>query len=426
MPIDVRYVGTCSIVRADDGFDATVARMLGATVSALAARRAVTAFVLDLTDVSPVQPAAMAALWAALDVGTIPVAVVNARLSARRIARRWSGRHLLVFPTVAAAVEALAPPAATTGAPLVEGLRHEALLYDGSEQFVDSVLPFVTAALEADEPVLVAVGADKAERLRGALGADAGAVVFGDMEAIGRNPARILPAWLDFVAAHGDGRPLHGIGEVAWPEPRASEIVEALHHEALLNVAFAGRPPWSLVCPYDTTALPPQVIAAARRCHPLVVTGGVHETSEEHLRDPWPSSPFEGPLPPPAGDVVELSFDGRSLPAVARLAARRADDLGLGPAQVRDLARAVAEVATNSVVHGGGRGQARVWGEDGAVVVEVRDRGHLTEPMLGRIRPTHGAAAERGLWLANQLCDLVQIRSSATDGTVVRLHVVAR
>ena len=426
MSIDVRYVGTCSVVRVDDRFDATVARMLGATVTSLAARRAVTAFVLDLTDVSPIQPAAMAALWAALDVGSVPVAVVNARLSARKIARRWSGRHLLVFPTVAGAVEAFAPPAAAPGAPLVEGLRHEALLYDGSEQFVDSVLPFVTAALEADEPVLVAVGADKAERLRGALGADAGAVTFGDMEAIGRNPARILPAWLDFVATHGGGRPLHGVGEVAWASPRASELVEGLHHEALLNVAFADLPPWSLLCPYDTAALPPQVIEAARRCHPLVLAGGVHRTSEEHLRDPWPASPFEGTLPPPGGDVVELAFDGTSLPAVARLAARRADELGLSPAQVRDLARAVAEVATNSVAHGGGRGAVRVWGEEGAVVVEVRDGGHLTDPLLGRVRPRHGADAERGLWLVNQLCDLVQIRSSAAEGTVVRLHVVAR
>jgi anti-sigma regulatory factor (Ser/Thr protein kinase) len=203
-------------------------------------------------------------------------------------------------------------------------------------------------------------------------------------------------------------------------------VVEVLRHEALLNVAFADRPPWTLVCPYDTTALPPEVIRAARRCHPLVVSGGVHRTSDEHLRDPWPESPFEGTLPPPVGDVVERSFDGSSLADVARLAARRADELGLSPTQVRDLARAVAEVATNSVVHGGGRGRVRVWGEDGAAVVEVCDQGHVTDPLLGRVRPRHGADAERGLWLVNQLCDLVQIRSSAAEGTVVRLHVVAR
>ena len=423
MSIDVRYVGTCSVVRVDDRFDATVARLLAGTVNGLVGRRAVTAFVLDLSEVSPIQPAAMAALWAALDVGSAPVAVVNARLSARKIARRWSGRHLLVFPTVAAAVEALTAAAATTtGA----RFRHEALLYDGSEQFVDSVLPFVTAALEADEPVLVAVGADKGDRLRRALGADAGAVTFGDMEGLGRNPARILPFWLDFAASHGDDRIVHGIGEPAWSTPRASEWVELFHQEALLNVAFGDRAPWSLLCPYDTSALPSEVIAGARRSHPLVASGGVHRRSDEHVRDPWPASPFEGALPPPAGDVVELAFDARSLHAVTGLTARRADELGLSPTQIRDLARAVAEVTANSVAHGGGRGRVRVWGEDGAVVVEVRDDGHVTEPMLGRVRPRQGADAERGLWLVNQLCDLVQIRSSATDGTVVRLHVVAR
>ena len=38
------------------------------------------------------------------------------------------------------------------------------------------------------------------------------------METLGRNPARIISAWHDFVAAHGGaGRPLRGIGEPIWP-----------------------------------------------------------------------------------------------------------------------------------------------------------------------------------------------------------------
>ena len=37
----------------------------------------------------------------------------------------------------------------------------------------------------------------------------------------------------------------------------------------------------------------------------------------------------------------------------------------------------------------------------------------------GRMAPTPAA---RGLWLANRLCDLVQVRSGE-QGTVVRLHV---
>ena len=39
-------------------------------------------------------------------------------------------------------------------------------------------------------------------------------VAFADMANVGANPARIIPAWSDFVASHsGSGRPLRGIGE---------------------------------------------------------------------------------------------------------------------------------------------------------------------------------------------------------------------
>jgi len=43
----------------------------------------------------------------------------------------------------------------------------------------------------------------------------------------------------------------------------------------------------------------------------------------------------------------------------------------------------------------------------------------FTEPLAGRLPPGPGGSA--GLWLANQLCELVQI-SATPEGTAVRLH----
>jgi anti-sigma regulatory factor (Ser/Thr protein kinase) len=84
---------------------------------------------------------------------------------------------------------------------------------------------------------------------------------------------------------------------------------------------------------------------------------------------------------------------------------------------------AANEVATNSLVHGGGRGTLRAWLGDGSMVCEFRDAGHIAgQPLIGRVQPEAGQIGGHGLWLANQLCDLVQVRSSA-DGTVVRLHM---
>jgi anti-sigma regulatory factor (Ser/Thr protein kinase) len=111
-----------------------------------------------------------------------------------------------------------------------------------------------------------------------------------------------------------------------------------------------------------------------------------------------------------------------SLGEVRHLVARGAESAGIRPNRVEDLVLSVSEVAANSIRHGGGRGWLRTWETDGSFVCEVRDRGIVTDPLVGRTTPRHDAAKGRGLWLANQLCDLVQLRSSV-HGTEVRLHM---
>lgn len=96
----------------------------------------------------------------------------------------------------------------------------------------------------------------------------------------------------------------------------------------------------------------------------------------------------------------------------ARLAAERAEELLL----------AVNEIATNSLTHTGRGGTLRIWQAHGALVCEVHDSGHIPDPLAGRHIPTPHALHGRGLWIVNQLCDLVEIRSDG-DGTTVRMHV---
>jgi hypothetical protein len=146
----------------------------------------------------------------------------------------------------------------------LDAFRHEAFLYAGATAFLEGTVPFVEAGLEAGEPVLVVVDAEKIERMREALGGDADRVAFADMAEVGSNPARIIPAWRDFLAANGGGLGARGIGEPVDAGRTPDELVECQRHEALLNVAFAMGTPWRLLCPYDTTALPPAVLREAR------------------------------------------------------------------------------------------------------------------------------------------------------------------
>lgn len=74
------------------------------------------------------------------------------------------------------------------------------------------------------------------------------------------------------------------------------------------------------------------------------------------------------------------------------------------------------------MLHGGGRGYMTLWSDGADVLCEVRDPGSFDRPLAGREEPKAGQVGGMGLWSANQVCDLVQIRSTPS-GTVVRLHM---
>ncbi len=109
---------------------------------------------------------------------------------------------------------------------------------------------------------------------------------------------------------------------------------------------------------------------------------------------------------------------------VRALVAAAATAGGLSPSRTNDLVVAASELAANSILHGGGRGLASLWGEAGATFVEVADAGTITDPGVGRVRPDPISQSGRGLYIANQLCDEVSIDSSAT-GTRIRLRMDA-
>jgi anti-sigma regulatory factor (Ser/Thr protein kinase) len=127
-------------------------------------------------------------------------------------------------------------------------------------------------------------------------------------------------------------------------------------------------------------------------------------------------------LPVPPVDRVEVEFELDGLAGIRDLVADRAKLCGLDATRAEDLVLAVHELAANSVRHGGGRGTFRLWRDGDALVCEVSDRGWITDPMAGRRRPNTDQPGGRGLWLVNQLCDVVELRSSPA-GTVVRVRM---
>jgi anti-sigma regulatory factor (Ser/Thr protein kinase) len=302
--------------------------------------------------------------------------------------------------------------------------RHEAVLYRGDDDFLAATAPFVREGIAADQPVMVAVIGRRAEGLRDMLGSDADEVHFVDMAELGHNPARIIPGWRRFIDEHfgedGASRPTRGIGEPIWLGRRGPEVVESQLHEALLNLAVEPDTPLWLRCPYDVDALPAAVVNEAHRSHPVLVEAGEYRGSLHYGGASHVGDFFERDLPPAPAVADVLVFGAGDLAAVRWLVTDRARTAGLDAERAWELALAVHEVASNSIANGGGKGRLLVWREPEALISEVRDSGRLDDPMVGRRAPAPTGEDGRGLWLANQLCDLVQVRSTRA-GAVVRL-----
>ena len=301
--------------------------------------------------------------------------------------------------------------------------RHEALFYAGLDGWLEGTASFVREGLEANEPTFVVAGHRKLSALRAELGRGADLVQFADMEEVGLNPARIIPAWTDFLKRSGpEGRRVRGIGEPIWAERSPDELIECQRHESLLNVAFADSPGWWLLCPYDVGELGPEVLEEARRSHPFLWQSGAHTESLIYRDLETAAAPFDVPLSAAPLSAENVPLELNNLHLVREIVARAASAHGLDEARASDLVLSVNELAGNSLRHGGGAGTLRIWKQGRALICEIEDSGHIDKPLVGRERPATDQERGFGLWLVNQMCDLVQMRTFKT-GSVVRLHM---
>ena len=297
------------------------------------------------------------------------------------------------------------------------GFEHEVLFYRDDEGFLAGLLPFIREGLERGEAVIAAEPRPRMELLRDALGDDAGAVTFLDMAEIGANPARIIGVWASALEEQVQaGRQLRGVGEPAFHGRRPLEFVECQLHELLLNHAFVDGPAWRLLCPYDEQVLPRSVCHGALAAHPIRSTAADREPSDAFV-DGGYQDVFAAPLPPPRDAVLRGVYGPRDVPATRHTVAQYARRCGLAPEQVEALELAASELTTNSIRYGGGTGTLSMWVEPGAVVVEFSDAGQIADPLTGRFPPPLEQEGGRGLYLVNQLCDLVQLRSSPQGTT---------
>jgi anti-sigma regulatory factor (Ser/Thr protein kinase) len=298
------------------------------------------------------------------------------------------------------------------------GFCHEAFFYADEDEFLAGAVPFLEEGIAGGEAVIAALPERRRELLRGALGPLADEVALYPMEEIGHNPGRLISAWRCFLRTSAEAPGVRGIGEPAHPGRSAAELEECERHERLVNLAFRQEKALTVICPYDTSALDDEVLAGAERSHSHCASPDGKKASPHFTLEGL----LEGSLPQPARPTVSLGFGRTDLRIVRQAVSSLSRSVGLGTRRNEDFVLAVCEAATNSIQHGGGEGSLAIWRDDEELVCDVRDAGRVSDPLVGRERPPVDQVGGRGLWIANELCDLVQIRSGE-QGTHVRLRM---
>lgn len=299
----------------------------------------------------------------------------------------------------------------TTAASLPD---HLAVPYSTPADLAERLAPQIDGVLAAGAPVLAVLGGPERAAVAATLGVGADRIEFADPARVHAVPAFTVAVRWARLARHAvAGRALVVGQHLDLPHLAPAHWVRL---DAAVDVAIDGLPVRVLCpCPDDE----PAVLAT----HPRLLTADGPHTSPGYR--PPPEVLIDHPPPPPpdlGASDLELPFDAAALPGLRRRVAAAAGATGLDGDRVDDLVLAVNELATNSVEHGPGSGRLRLWLARGSVTAEVADRGRMDVPFPGLVRPSVSGARGRGLWLASELSDVLQVWSDAT-GTVIRTQI---
>jgi anti-sigma regulatory factor (Ser/Thr protein kinase) len=316
------------------------------------------------------------------------------------------------------------PPEASS---LAQGFVHQALIYRSDDEFMDVALPFVQAAIVAQEPALVTVQERNLASLRAALGSTPPGLELLPADQWNETSVRTrekFTCWISERLGRNGGGRLRLIGEPPWAIGRQAQLRDWARYESVLNVAFASYP-LTLICPYDARVLPDEVIAHARSTHPEIVEPNAAVQSDDYEEPLGFCERLDADIELPGGEpVVDLSFTIADLAVIRRSVAAIARDAGLERPRAEELALAVNEIVSNALLHGRPPARLRIWRTRGELVCEVNDAGDgIEDALAGQLTPSAHQAGGRGIWVTRQLSDAVEVRTGVGCSVLIHANV---
>src|SRR6478672_161165 len=249
-------------------------------------------------------------------------------------------------------------------------LRHNALVYESTDEYLARAVPFLKAGIEAGEGAVVAHTKRGLAMMREALGLEASRVTFVDVSAAYTRPARTLAAYHEVYVRELRKTPtLRAVADVQFgPDPNEWDLWTG--YEAVFNRSFGHLPAWVL-CSYDANGTPDPIIEGVWQTHSEVVDGD-NWTASDHYEDPEHLLPRITPAPAPLTGLRPIPFGRDSEELREQLVRELAADK-ISDAQSIDLLVAATEIANNAMQHGGGIRGVHVGRSRGRFVCEIVD-----------------------------------------------------
>jgi anti-sigma regulatory factor (Ser/Thr protein kinase) len=318
----------------------------------------------------------------------------------------------------------------TTRSSTAVRLEHAAGFHSSDADLLAQLVPLAQACLDRGERLAVALRPATAEALRERLDGSAGSraksgdafVLLSDPEIPDGPSGQTVAARraLELRALTATDGPvtvltehssrLDGVDGGFWTE-----------FDAAVNVALADLPV-RVTCFFPELPLHLEILAGARRNHPLLLVDGQLQHNPEHRapRDVLAERPAPAPvlLGPPD---IHLQFSAWQLHEVRRAVERALGVADFEPERAEDVVLAVNELATNAVEHGSPEAQLSLWSGPDGLVCEIDDSGSLRDPLPGLQAPHPAEPRGRGVWIARQLCDALHVWVDG-HGTHVRLR----
>jgi anti-sigma regulatory factor (Ser/Thr protein kinase) len=296
-------------------------------------------------------------------------------------------------------------------------------LYERPSDFVTTTVGFIQDGLAAGERVLVVAEPEKWGWLRQELGPDARSVAFVDTAVAYQPQAKATRIVLDFLM----DRSLGPVGSRVVAEHPTGALTEAeardfMRQEAAANLVYA---PYrvSILCPYDIAHTDPPVLALCRRTHPELLDGAGATPNPDYTDPRAFVREWTAALPVPA-DAASLAVEAPGDLALARQFARAQARLaGLSGPRVDEVALAVNELVSNSLLYGAAPRRLSVFVRHQFLVFDVSDAGQGPDPLSACLPPRMDRPGGRGLWIAHLTSDALEF-GRAPDGAHVQAIAV--